>query len=71
MLSIQKSTNVNGTSSVDGNQYAYFNAQIPDNGNISVNYSIQNREIYAANKETFDTDYDEFRKKVDDIASTK
>lgn len=69
MLSITKSTNVQGTSSVDGKQYAYFNAQIPDTGNISVNYSIQNREIYNANKEVFDADYDEFRKKVDEIAS--
>ena len=42
MLSIQKSTNVNGTSSVDGNQYAYFNAQIPDNGNISVDSESRN-----------------------------
>ena len=71
MLSIQKSTNVQGTSSVGGKQYAYFNAQIPDSGNISVNYSIQNREIYSANKETFDADYDEFRKKVDEIASAE
>lgn len=71
MLSIQKSTNVQGTSSVDGKQYAYFNAQIPDNGNISVNYSIQNRDLYNANKAVFDSDYDEFRKKVDDIASAE
>ena len=48
MLSIQKSINFSGTSSVEVNgeskPFAYFNANIGTDGKHNVNYSIQNEE---------------------------
>ena len=49
MLSIQKSINFSGTSSIEVNgeskPFAYFNANIGADGKHNVNYSIQNEEL--------------------------
>ena len=69
MLSIQKSVNFSGTSSVELNgeskPFAYFNANIGTDGKHNVNYSIQNEELYKANKDVFKADRAEFEDTVD------
>ena len=69
MLSIQKSINFSGTSSVEVNgeskPFAYFNANIGTDGKHNVNYSIQDEELYKANKDVFKADRAEFEDTVD------
>ena len=69
MLSIQKSINFSGTSSIEVNgeakPFAYFNANIGSDGKHNVNYSIQNEELYKANKDVFKADREEFEDTVD------
>ena len=64
MLSIQKSINFSGTSSIEVNgvktPVAYFNAQIQSDGKYNINQSIQNVDAYKANKDIVKADYDEF-----------
>ena len=68
MLSIQKSINFSGTSSIEVNgvktPVAYFNAQIQSDGKYNINQSIQNVDAYKANKEQVDADFTEFDQKV-------
>lgn len=69
MLSVQKSVNFSGMSSVevDGKQkvFAYFNANIGTDGKHNVNYSIQDEELYKANKDIFKADRAEFEDAVE------
>ena len=69
MLSIQKSINFSGTSRIEvtgeSKPFAYFNANIGADGNHNVNYSIQNEELYKANKDVFKADRAEFEETVD------
>ena len=71
MLSTTKSINLNGTSSVDVNgvktPVAYFNAQIKSDGTYNVNYSVQNDELYKANKDAVKADRDEFEALVEQM----
>ena len=71
MLSTTKSINLNGTSSVDVNgvktPVVYFNAQIKSDGTYNVNYSVQNDELYKANKEAVRVDRDEFEALVEQM----
>lgn len=69
MLSIQKSINFSGTSSIDVNgvktPVAYFNAQIQSDGKYNINQSIQNVDAYKSNKDAVKADYDEFEAYVE------
>ena len=71
MLSTTKSINLNGTSSVDVNgvktPVVYFNAQIKSDGTYNVNYSVQNDELYKANKDTVKADRDQFEALVEQM----
>lgn len=71
MLSTTKSINLNGTSSVEVNgvktPVVYFNAQIKSDGTYNVNYSVQNDELYKANKEIVKSDRDEFEELVESL----
>lgn len=71
MLSTTKSINLNGTSSVEVNgvktPVVYFNAQIKNDGTYNVNYSVQNDELYKANKEAVKADRDEFEALVEQM----
>ena len=64
MLSTTKTISLNGTSTVEVNgiktPVAYFNAQIQSDGKYNINQSIQNVEMYKANKDAVKADYDEF-----------
>lgn len=71
MLSTTKSINLNGTSSVEvkgvKTPVVYFNAQIKSDGTYNVNYSVQNDELYKANKEIVKSDRDEFEELVESL----
>lgn len=71
MLSVTKTISINGTSSVEVNgvktPVVYFNAQIQTDGKYNVNYSVQNDELYKANKDSVKADRDEFEALVEQM----
>ena len=71
MLSTTKTISINGTSSVEVNgvktPVVYLNAQIQADGKYNVNYSVQNDELYKANKEAVKADRDEFEALVEQL----
>ena len=71
MLITSKSINVNGYSRVNENDkpYVYFSASIDKNGATSVNYSIQDKEIFNANQDLFETDRKAFEDEVMKLAN--
>ncbi|MDE5781005.1 MAG: hypothetical protein K2I03_05945 [Lachnospiraceae bacterium] len=63
MLTITKSTNLNGTSSIDGNVVATMYANISkDNCNQNVN--ITNNELYEQNKTEIRNDITKFNQSL-------
>ena len=71
MLSTTKTISLNGTSTVEVNgvktPVVYFNAQIQADGKYNVNYSVQNDELYKANKDAVKADRDEFETLVEQM----
>ena len=70
MLTTSKTINVSGYSRANenGKPYVYFNASIDKAGAISVNYSIQDKEIFNANQDLFEIDRKAFEDEVMKIA---
>ena len=70
MLTMSKTINVSGYSRVNENDkpYVYFSANINKDGTTSVNYSIQDKEIFNANQDLFETDRKLFEDKVKKLA---
>ena len=66
MLTTSKMINLSGYSRVNENDkpYVYFSASINKDGTTSVNYSIQDKEIFNANQDLFKTDRKEFEDEV-------
>ena len=66
--SLSKSINLSATSDieVDGknNVVMYMNATIASGGDVNINQSIRNRELYIANQELVDADFAEFKTSV-------
>ena len=71
MLTTSKSINVNGYSRVNENDkpYVYFSASIDKNGATSVNYSIQDKDVFNANQDLFETDRKAFETEVKKLAN--
>ena len=71
MLITSKSINVNGYSRVNENDkpYVYFSASIDKNGDTSVNYSIQDKDVFNANQDLFVTDSKAFEDEVKKFAN--
>ena len=71
MLATSKTINVSGYSQVNenGKPYVYFSASIDKNGVTSVNYSIQDKEIFNANQDLFETDRKAFEDEVRKLAN--
>ena len=65
-LEAKKSTSLTGYSQIGGQTVIYFNANISDEsaGNTSINQSIQNPELYAANRTECRRDSSEFQELV-------
>ena len=66
--SFSKQINLSATSDVEvdgkNNVVMYMNATINANGDVNINQSIRNKELYIANQELVDADYIEFKKFV-------
>ena len=71
MLTISKTINVSGYSRVDESSkpYVYFNASIDKAGTTNVNYSIQDKEIFNANRDLFEADRKAFEDEVRKLAN--
>ena len=71
MLTTSKMINISGYSRVNESDkpYVYFSANINKDGTTSVNYSIQDKEIFNANHDLFETDRKEFEDEVRKIAN--
>lgn len=71
MLTISKTINVSGYSRVDESNkpYVYFSASIDKNGATSVNYSIQDKEIFNTNQDLFEADRKAFEDEVRKLAN--
>ena len=63
-----KSITLSATSDIDvevkNNKIMYMNATITARGDVNINQSIRNKELYIANQEAVDADYAEFKKSV-------
>ena len=70
MLNTSKTINISGYSQVNESSkpYVYFSASIDKNGATSVNYSIQDKEIFNANQDLFETDRKLFEDKIKKLA---
>ena len=67
-LKSQQTVTITGTSEIDGQQAAYFSAQIPQEaGSSTINRSVTNQELYDANRKQVRADEAEFQAKVYDI----
>ena len=71
MLTTSKMINVSGYSRVNESDkpYVYFSASIDKAGAVSVNYSIQDKEIFNANQDLFETDRKAFEDEVRKLAN--
>lgn len=76
MLDINKTISITGTSSVEitenGNKVkkliAYMNANIPKNGDFSINKSIQERDLFNIYTDDVIADFNEFEKHVYELS---
>lgn len=71
MLTTSKTINISGYSQVNENSkpYVYFSASIDKNDSTSVNYSIQDKEIFNANRDLFEADRKAFEDEVRKLAN--
>ena len=71
MLTTYRTINVSGYSRVNENDnpYIYFSANINKDGTTSVNYSIQDKEIFNANQDLFETDRKAFEDEIKKFAN--
>ena len=71
MLTTSKMINISGYSRVNDSDkpYVYFSANINKDGTTSVNYSIQDKEIFNANQDLFETDRKAFEDEVRKLAN--
>ena len=71
MLTTSKMINISGYSRVNESDkpYVYFSANINKDGTTSVNYSSQDKEIFNANQDLFETDRKAFETEVKKLAN--
>ena len=71
MLTTSKTINISGYSQVNenGKPYVQFSASIDKSGTTNVNYSIQDKEIFNANQDLFETDRKAFEDEVRKLAN--
>ena len=64
-LKTQQTVTITGTSEIDGQQAAYFSAQVPQGvGNSTISRNITNQVLYDANRTEVRADEAEFQGKV-------
>ena len=64
-LTITQTVTITGASEIDGNQAAYFSAQVPQGvGNSTISRNITNQALYDSNRTVVRADEAEFQSKV-------
>lgn len=64
-LKITQTVTITGTSEIDGQQAAYFSAQVPQEaGSSTISRSVTNQALYDANRKKVRADEAEFQGKV-------
>ena len=64
-LKITQTVTITGTSEIDGQQAAYFSAQVPQGvGNSTISRNITNQVLYDSNRTAVRADEAEFQGKV-------
>ena len=64
-LKTQQTVTLTGTSEIEGQQVAYFSAQIPQEaGSSTISRSVTNQALYDANRKQVRADEAEFQSKV-------
>ena len=64
-LKTQQTVTITGTSEIDGQQAAYFSAQIPqETGSSTISRSVTNQALYDDNRTAVRADEAEFQEKV-------
>lgn len=64
-LKITQTVTITGASEIDGQQAAYFSAQVPQGvGNSTISRSITNQVLYDSNRSVVRADESEFQSKV-------
>ena len=71
MLKTTKNVTISGTVTTENGkeQIMYLNGSVSENGNVTISKTINNKELYVANKTMCKEDYSEFEKEIDDIIS--
>ena len=59
-----ESRNFAATSAINDTPVMYMNANYSESGSLSFNESVQNMDLYKANMETVDADYDTWKAEV-------
>lgn len=67
MLSITKTTNLSGTSVINGQSAMTMYAAIPETGSLTISQTITNKELYLANQAQCDNDYENFKSEVNKL----
>lgn len=71
MLSITKTTNLNGTSMIDGHSVMTMYAAVPEKGSLTISQTITNKELYLANQTQCDNDYENFKLEVNKLLKSE
>lgn len=67
MLSITKTTNLSGTSVINGQSAMTMYATVPETGSLTISQTITNKELYLANQTQCDNDYENFKSEVNKL----
>lgn len=66
-LSITKTTNLSGTSVINGQSAMTMYAAVPETGSLTISQTITNKELYLANQTQCDNDYENFKSEVNKL----
>lgn len=67
MLSITRTTNLSGTSVINGQSAMTMYAAVPETGSLT----ITNKELYLANQTQCDNDYENFKAEVNKLLKSE
>lgn len=67
MLSITKTTNLSGSSTIDNQTAMTMFASVQKTGSPTISQTITNRDLYLSNQSECDSDYDSFKIEVDKL----
>lgn len=71
MLSITKTTNLSGTSVINGQSAMTMYATVPETGSLTISQTITSKELYLANQTQCDNDYENFKLEVNKLLKSE